>query len=350
MAKRSLAERLNDGTVIVAEGYLFELERRGYLQAGSFVPEVSLENPEVLKSVYRDFMYAGSDVVLAFTYNAHREKMRIIGKEDQLEPLNRQAIRLAKEVAAEHPNEEALVAGNISNTNIFDPEDPQSKEDVRMMFREMIGWCKEEGVDFIAGETFYYHEEAMIALEEILAADLPAAIMLAMMGENQMRDGYSVEESCKILEDAGALVVGMNCFRGPATMQPYIEKIAKTVKGHLGALPVPYRTTEEHPTFFNLPDEGCTCCIPTETTFPTSLDPLYVNRYEIAEWAKEAKAAGVNYIGLCCGASPAMIRSVTEAVGLEAINSRYSPDMQKHFLFGSDDTLKQHNQAYRGKA
>ncbi|WP_147804245.1 homocysteine S-methyltransferase family protein [Alkalicoccus halolimnae] len=350
MVKRSLKQRLEDGTVIVAEGYLFEMERRGYLQAGTFVPEVALENPEVLKAVYRDFMLAGSDVVIAFTYNAHREKMRIIGKEDMLEPLNRAAIRLAKEVAAEHPTEEALVAGNISNTNIFDPENEESKEQVRRMFAEMIGWCREEGVDYIAGETFYYHEEALIALEEIKKAGLQAAITMGLMGENVLRDGYEVEESCRILEENGALVTGMNCFRGPKTMQPYLEKIRSSVNGYIGALPIPYRTNEEHPTFFNLPDGGCSCTLPTETTFPTALDPLYHNRYEIAEWAKEAKSSGVRYIGLCCGASPAMIRSITEAVGYEAVNSKYSPDMRKHFLFGEDETLQQHNKDYRGKA
>src|SRR5690625_6173801 len=84
--------------------------------------------------------------------------MRIIGKEDLLEPLNKNAIRLAKEVAKEHPTEEALVAGNISNTNIFDPEDPESKESVRNMFAEMVSWCKDEGVDFVNGETFYYQD------------------------------------------------------------------------------------------------------------------------------------------------------------------------------------------------
>lgn len=142
--KRSLEQRLKEGTVIVGEGYLFEMERRGYLQAGSFVPEVALEHPEVLKQTYRDYMYAGSDVVVAFTYNAHREKMRIIGKEHLLEPLNRNAIRLAKEVAKEHPVEEALVAGNISNTNIFDPEDLDSKEQVRNMFAEMVNGVKKK--------------------------------------------------------------------------------------------------------------------------------------------------------------------------------------------------------------
>src|SRR5690625_3143068 len=228
--KRSVEQRLKAGTVDVGEGNLFELERRAYLQAGTFVPAVALDNPEALKQTYRDFMNAGSDVVLAFTYNAHREKMRIIGKEDLLEPLNKNAIRLAKEVAKEHPTEEALVAGNISNTNIFDPEDPQSKEKVREMFAEMVKWCKEEEVDYINGETFYYHEEAQIALEEILKQDLPAVITLGLMGENILRDGYTVDESCKILSKKGALVVGMNCFRGPATMQPYIEDILKNTE------------------------------------------------------------------------------------------------------------------------
>ncbi|MFZ3578849.1 homocysteine S-methyltransferase family protein [Virgibacillus sp. DJP39] len=348
--KRSLEDRLKDGTVIAGEGYLFELERRGYLQAGSFVPEVALDNPDALKETYRDYMKAGSDVVLAFTYNAHREKMRIIGKEDLLEPLNRNAIRLAKEVAKEHPVEEALVAGNISNTNIFDPEDPESHTKVREIFAEMVKWSKEEAVDYINGETFYYHEEAVIALEEILKHDLPAVITLGLMGENILRDGFSVEESCKILSEKGALVVGMNCFRGPDTMQPYIAKIRDNVDGYVGALPIPYRTTEENPTFFNLPDGGCSCHLPTETTFPTALDPLYHNRYELAEWAKEAKDIGVNYIGLCCGASPAMLRAVAEAVGVEAVNSKYSPDMKKHFLFGKDETLKENNLSYRLKA
>ncbi|WP_026701748.1 homocysteine S-methyltransferase family protein [Salibacterium aidingense] len=350
MGKRSLEQRLNEGTVVVAEGYLFEMERRGYLQAGSFVPKVALEHPEVLKQVYRDYMNAGSDVVLAFTYNAHREKMRIIGEEHLHEPLNRSAIRLAKEVAKEHPTEEALVAGNISNTNIFDPEEADSREEVRSIFAEMATWCKEEGVDFINGETFYYHEEAVIALEEIQKQGLPAVVTLGLMGENILRDGYTVEESCKILSEKGALVVGMNCFRGPTTMQPYLKGIRNEVEGYVGGLPIPYRTTEEHPTFFNLPDGGCSCSLPTETTFPTSLDPLYHNRYEIAEWAKEAKDIGINYIGLCCGASPAMIRAIAEAIGYETINSKYSPDMEKHFLFGKDETLKGHNLNYSKKA
>ena len=96
-----LLERLDEGPVICAEGYLFEFERRGYLQAGAFVPAVVLEHPDLVRELHRNFVHAGSDVVEAFTYYGHREKLRVIGKEALLEPLNRNALAIAAEVADE---------------------------------------------------------------------------------------------------------------------------------------------------------------------------------------------------------------------------------------------------------
>ena len=84
MKKRGLMERLDAGPVICAEGFLFEVEKRGYLASGEFVPMVSLEHPEALENLHKDFQHAGSDIVEAFTYNGHREKMRVINKEHLL--------------------------------------------------------------------------------------------------------------------------------------------------------------------------------------------------------------------------------------------------------------------------
>ena len=99
--KKGLLERLSNNPVICAEGFLFEAERRGYMSSGEFVPEIALENPEALRNIHRDFQHAGSEVVLAFTYNGHREKMRVINKEHLLEPLNRAALQIAKQVSQE---------------------------------------------------------------------------------------------------------------------------------------------------------------------------------------------------------------------------------------------------------
>src|SRR5579872_7627470 len=147
-----LLERLSRGPVICAEGYLFELERRGYLQAGAYVPEVVLDHPEVVAQLHREFVRAGSDVVEAFTYYGHREKLRLIGKEDRLEALQRNALSIAKAVAAESAGDPPLVAGNISNTTIYAPGDAAVAAQARMMFDEQVAWAADAGVDMVIAD------------------------------------------------------------------------------------------------------------------------------------------------------------------------------------------------------
>src|SRR6202011_666807 len=122
-----ILERLQQGIVQGAEGYVFELERRGYIKAGPYVPEVVLDFPEAVKELHREFLRAGSDVMVALTYYAHREKLKDIGREDDLEAMNRQAVRLANEVAREG---DALVAGNICNTWAYDPQNVQNTSSI----------------------------------------------------------------------------------------------------------------------------------------------------------------------------------------------------------------------------
>ena len=353
MSTKGLIERLNKGPVICAEGFLFEIERRGYMSSGQFVPMVSLEHPEALENLHRDFQHAGSDIVEAFTYNGHREKMRVIGKEELLEPLNRAALKIAKKVAISTPKgiESNLMAGNISNSNIWKENDTKSHLEVEKMFTEMVGWAVEEGADVLIGETFYYAEEAYKALEVMKKTGLPCVITIAPMGENIMRDGVSILDTCKELEQLGGDVVGMNCFRGPVTMMPYLKEVRKALKCHVAALPINFRTTEEHPTFFNLPDNNeCACHSPHGRTFPTALDPLQCNRYEIGKFAKEAFGLGVNYLGVCCGANPMLIREVAESVGLKVPASKYREDMSTHFIYGTNKRIAKHMRDYGDKA
>jgi betaine-homocysteine S-methyltransferase len=343
-ATGGLLERLAQGPVICAEGYLFEFERRGYLQAGAYVPEIVLEHPDLVAGLHREFVHAGSDVVEAFTYYGHREKLRLIGKEDLLEPLNRDALAIATAVARETGT---LSAGNLCNTNVFSPDDA-GRALVRGMFEEQVGWITEAGVDFVIAETFSYPEEAQIALEAIRAAGLPAGVTLAVHRAPETRDGLSPAEACARLEAAGADVVGLNCIRGPQTMLPLLREIRAAVSGHVAALPVPYRTSPDEPSFQSLTDPGCDC-LPDGRPFPTALDPLLCNRYEIAEFAREAWDLGVRYLGVCCGAGPHMIRSMAEALGRHPAASDYSPDMSRHAFLGTDATLRAHNRAYAGE-
>ncbi|MFN2630003.1 MAG: homocysteine S-methyltransferase family protein [Gaiellaceae bacterium] len=345
MEKEGLLERLERGPVICAEGYLFEFERRGYLQAGAYVPEVVLEHPELVGQLHREFVHAGSDVVEAFTYYAHREKLRLVGKVELLEQINRQALAIACEVAAESG---ALFAGNICNTNVYEPGDGSSAQAARSMFDEQVGWAVEAGVDFVIGETFSFAGEALIALETIRAAGLPAVVTLALHAEPMTREGWTPAEACKRLEDGGADVVGLNCIRGPRTMLPALREIRRAVSGQVAALPVPYRTTDEQPSFQSLSDPDCDC-IPGGRPFPTALDPFVCNRYELGEFGREAYELGIRYLGVCCGAGPHHIRSLAEALGRTPPASRFSADMSKHAFYGSDTSLKQENVDYASR-
>jgi betaine-homocysteine S-methyltransferase len=329
----TLSERLAAGPVICAEGYLFELERRGYVQAGPFVPEVVLEAPDAVVALHREFVAAGSDVVEAFTYYAHREKLRVVGREDEIESINRAALALASGVAADTGT---LLAGNVCNTNAYIPDDLATHAAATAMFEEQIGWAADAGVDLVIAETFPYCEEALLAVRAIKDAGLACVATLAVFRDPVTFDGVPLVEACRRLADAGADVVGLNCMRGPDTMLPLLAPIVDAVDVPVAALPVPYRTTSETPAFVSLCDPGYPRA-PGGRAFPTALDPLLCNRYEIADFTRAAEALGVRYFGLCCGAGPHHVRAMAEALGRNPPASRYSPDMSRHATFGDAD-------------
>ncbi|KAI6218953.1 Homocysteine methyltransferase [Aphelenchoides besseyi] len=341
----TLLERLNKGVVLGAEGYLFELERRGYIKAGAFVPEVVIDNPEALRELHREFVNAGSEVVEAFTYYAHRDKLRVIGRENDLEPLNRQALKIAKEVAQEAKETkglDVLVAGNICNTWVYDHNNAEeSGKIVRQMYEEQVGWAKEAGVDFVIAETICDLGEALIALQVIKSFELPAVVTFAPINLERTNDGYEWVEACQILEKNGADVVGFNCHAGPITMIPLLKRLRAAVKCKIAAQPVPYRTTDKESSFVRLTDKTSGVNL-----FPLGLEQHLCTRFEMAEFAKHAKDLGVDYIGVCCGGAPYQVREMAEALGRVVPSSRYTADLSQHGMLGSDTVVKKHQNAF----
>src|SRR5215470_17640013 len=328
LSNRTILDRLKEGVVKGAEGYVFELERRGYIKARPYVPEVVLDFPGAVKELHREFLRAGSEVMVALTYYAHREKLRDVGRENDLELMNRQAVRLANEVAREG---DALVAGNICNTWAYDPHNAHATSRiVHAMYEEQLTWAVEEGIDFVIAETNDYLGEALIGLEVIKQLNLPAMVTLATVQHDQTRDGYDYVEACKILADHGADIVGLNCDRGPETMLPIIEKIRSAVYCYVAAQPVPYKTNERHPTFESLRTSS------GEQAFPLQLEPFLCTRFEMAAFARKAQSSGVNYIGICCGGAPHYVRAMAEALGRTVPASKYSPAMELHPVLGSN--------------
>jgi S-methylmethionine-dependent homocysteine/selenocysteine methylase len=90
--------------------------------------------------------------------------------------------------------------------------------EVRAAFEEQVAWAAEAGAEMIIAETFSWLGEALLALEVIRAAGLPAVVTFAVHRDGTLRDVDSPEDACRQAEQAGATVVGLNCIRGPRTM------------------------------------------------------------------------------------------------------------------------------------
>ena len=133
-------------------GFVFELEKRGYVKAGPWTPEATVEHPEAIRQLHREFLRAGADVMQAFTFYASEDKLinrgNEAGKKIGVEAINREACRIAKEVAAEG---DALVLGGISQCPTY--LSGMSKADVQAEYRKQIKVFVDEGLDFLLCEV-----------------------------------------------------------------------------------------------------------------------------------------------------------------------------------------------------
>lgn len=306
MKKKGILERLKEGPVLGDGGYLLELEKRGWVRAGPFTPEVALTNPDALRELHIEFREAGADVLQALTFYASRDKLATVGLENRLEDLNRAAVSIAREVAGD----KCLVAGNLSLTWMYEPDSPKAADLVRKTFDEQLAIQVDAGVDFIIGETFSFLGEALLAVERAKKTGLPVMVTICFENRDETMEGNSAADAAKTLLDAGADIVGMNCLRPPEHILGPMEEMRKAVSGYLACQPVAYHTPKDKPDFSSLPE------------FPLALDPLQLTRKEMGDYATRAHEIGINYIGACCGAVAIHIREMALALGKLSVDKR----------------------------
>ncbi len=305
--RRGILERLAEGPVLGDGGYLLELEKRGYVQAGPFTPEVSITHPDALAELHREFMMAGAEVLQALTFYASEDKLATVGLAGRVDDINRAAVGVARRVADEG---DALVAGNLSLTWAYDPADPASAHHVRALFDRQLQVQMEGGIDLVVCETFTWMGEALIATERAKRTGLPVMTTMSFEKAQQTYEGDPPGEAARKLVDAGADVVGVNCLRGPDQALPLVKEMREAVSGYVAAQPVAYRTSDEQPDFTSM------------AAFPYTLDPLQLARGEMAEYAARARDVGVNFIGSCCGSVAAHVRAMAKALGKLPVDER----------------------------
>ena len=301
----SVLDRLKEGIVLGDGGYLLALENRGYVQAGPFTPEVTIEHPNALLGLHQEFIHAGAEVLQVLTFYASENKLAQIGYEGRLGDINRAAVEIARQAS----DGRALVAGNICLTWKYEEGNTAAADECRRLFDAQIGFQMEKGVDFFICETFLAVGEALLGLECAKKTGLPVMVTLAFEGLNT-RDGKTPAVAAKMLEDAGADIVGSNCWQDPGFMLPVIEQMRSSVDCFVAAQPVAYRCTEAEPFFTR--SKG----------FPDKLDPYKLTRYEMGDFAAKARDLGVNYIGGCCGCEGSHIRQMARALGKAPVEER----------------------------
>lgn len=301
-------ERLDAGEVVIGDGgFVFQLEKRGYVKAGPWTPEAAAEYPEAVRQLHREFLRAGANVMQTFTFYASDDKLENRGNAPRFtgKQINEAACDLAREVAEEG---DGLVAGGVSQTPSY--LSCKSEDEVKAIFKKQMDVFMEKKVDFLIAEYFEHVEEAEWAVQVLRNTGKAVAATLCIGPQGDL-NGVSPGDCAVRLVNAGAQIVGVNCHFDPMTcvqtvklMKEGVEKAG--LKAHYMIQPLAYHT----------PDCNCQGFIDLPE-FPFSLEPRILTRWDMHRYARAAYDAGIRYIGGCCGFEPYHIRALAEELAPE---------------------------------
>jgi len=308
-----ILKRLAAGPVLGDGGFVFELEKRGYVKAGPWTPEANCENPEAVKQLHIEFARAGSDVMQTFTFYASEDKLENRGNYSAqaygVSQLNEQACFLARDVADQYG---CLVAGGICQTP--DYLSGKGKQAVQDQFRKQLDMFKKNDVDFMIAEYFEHIEECQWAVETCLDYGFVTAANMCIGPEGDLHGNSAGDCGLKMYE-SGAKIIGLNCHFDPFVLLKGMEKIKIALENNgvvvnkdvfLMVQPLAYMTPDANKQgFIDLPE------------FPFGLEPRICTRYDMQNFAREAFDMGIRYIGGCCGFQAYHIRACAEELTAE---------------------------------
>lgn len=230
--ENNILERLSKGPVIGDGGFVFALEKRGYVKAGPWTPEANMEFPLAVQSLHREFARAGSDVMQTFTFYASEDKLENRGnyaKESYgIRDINEAACDNARTIANEY---DCLVAGGLSQTPTYLSGDNNAdksgvKKAVQNEFRKQLGCFKRKGVDFMIVEYFEHIEETLWAIEAVQEEmpDHPIAASMCINHEGDLH-GVSCGDCGLQMAEQGAQIIGINCHFDPEITLKGVEQM-----------------------------------------------------------------------------------------------------------------------------
>jgi len=301
---KNILERLEAGEVIIGDGsYVNTLEKRGYVKAGNYTPESSVEHPHAVEELATEFARAGGDITQTFTFYS-----RDVGTPDgcalTCSQINKASCEIAKKISKKKGT---IVAGGIIQTGIYKTVKgtPEGKEEVQRELIEGLEVLIENDIDLILVEYFHNIEEMEWAIELALRYGKPVAATMCM-GPTGDGAGTPPGECAVRMARAGAPIIGLNCL-----FDPFIcLETMRLMKNALDAEGLsPFLMTQ--PLGFRTPDAARYGWI-TLPEFPFAMEPRQITRYEAARYARDAFDMGVRILGGCCGFESYHIRAIAE--------------------------------------
>lgn len=269
---------------------------------------LALTRPDVVESIARAYMAAGSDIISTNTFSSTRISQADYGAEHLVRDLNLANAQLARRVADEFEAKDGrprFVAGAIGPTNKTlslspDVNDPGYREidfdTLKAVYREQVDALVDGGVDFILIETVFDTLNAKAGIMAVLDAqadlgrDVPLMISMTLTDlSGRNLSGHTVEAFWYAVRHARPVTIGLNCSFGAEQLRPHVKLLA----GIADTLIMVYPNA-------GLPNElGQYDELPAETAA------------FVREWAE---AGQVNILGGCCGSTPDHIRAIAQVV------------------------------------
>jgi methionine synthase I (cobalamin-dependent) len=239
----------------VEETFLSRLGRGGLLfdgaagtalmEVGGLAPErvglAGLERPGLLLDLHRDFLGAGSEVLLTGTFAACRAALAAVGAAALHPRALREAARLARR-AADESEAPRWVLGDLGPIGLW--ARGAGPRELAAAYREEAQLLVEEGVDGLMIETLPGLFEASLALEAVgEVTQLPAVVSLSFhrgaSGRLETLDGEPLPGVLAALDAAGAAALGLNCGEGSEALLEVLAECVAAVEAPLVARPSP---------------------------------------------------------------------------------------------------------------